>query len=225
MPRLGEIVAHPRLDRAQVLPDHHRARAVRLQRQHADQRLVVVAHVGARLRRLPGRDPPQPEQPEDVIHPDPAGMPQHRGQHAAGTAGSPPRPAGRAATAAGSSPGRSGCSASGGAPTVTPCAKVVLQPPDVGAVRMHPDREVVHDAQPHPGADRRGLRAGSCSSSTHCSQRWKSTRRRAAPGTRPPPARPGACSSPGQPRESLPCVSASAHQAAKSRRPAPSRAR
>ena len=77
MPRDAQVVARGRLDDAEVLADHDGAGALRLQRQHADHRLVVVAHVGALGRRAALRDPPEPEQPDDVVDADPAGVPQH----------------------------------------------------------------------------------------------------------------------------------------------------
>ena len=75
---LGEIGAHPRLDGAQVLADDDRVGPVRLQREDADQRLVVVAHIGAGGGVGALRDPPQPEQPDDVVDPQPAGVAQRR---------------------------------------------------------------------------------------------------------------------------------------------------
>ena len=52
----AQVVAHPRFDGAEILADDDRAGAVRLQRDDADHRLVVVAHVGAlgRQRRPSG---------------------------------------------------------------------------------------------------------------------------------------------------------------------------
>ena len=61
--------------------------------------------------------------------------------------------------------------ASGGAPTVMPRANTSCRRPGVGAVRMHADREVVHDAQRHARPDAAACAPASCSSSTHCSQR------------------------------------------------------
>ena len=50
--------------------------ALRLQREDADQRLMVVAHVGALGGAEPHRHPPQAEQPDDVVDPHPADAPQ-----------------------------------------------------------------------------------------------------------------------------------------------------
>ncbi len=79
---LAQVVAHPRLDGAQVFTDHDRPGPVRLKRDDADHRLVVVAHVGAVGRRRALRDPPQPEQPDDVVDANAARVPQHGVDHA-----------------------------------------------------------------------------------------------------------------------------------------------
>lgn len=50
---LMQKVPSPWLDRAEVFTDHHRARPMGLQRDDADHRLVVVAHVCALGGRLP----------------------------------------------------------------------------------------------------------------------------------------------------------------------------
>ena len=42
-----QIIPHPRLDRPQVFADDHRTRPMRLQRDDADHRFVVVADVSA----------------------------------------------------------------------------------------------------------------------------------------------------------------------------------
>ena len=73
----AQIVADPRLDRAEIFADHQRRRAIRLQRDDADHRLVAVAHIRALGRRLALRNPPQPEQADDVVDPHAAGVPQH----------------------------------------------------------------------------------------------------------------------------------------------------
>ena len=80
-PAVGQVVPHPRLDDAEVLADHDRARAVRLERQDPDERLVVVPDVRAVARVGTLGDPPEPEQPDHVVDPDGAGVPQHRPQH------------------------------------------------------------------------------------------------------------------------------------------------
>ena len=76
-----QVVAHPRLDVAEVLADDDGAGAVRLEGEHADHRLVVVADVSARGRAETRRDPPQPEEPDDVVDAQRAGVPQHRADH------------------------------------------------------------------------------------------------------------------------------------------------
>ena len=99
----------------------------------------------------------------------------------------------------------------------------VAERPHVGALRVHADGEVVHDAR--APCRRRARRAGpsaSCSSATHCSHRWNSTRsassvaerRRRAPTTGRAPRRATALTSA--------YFSASAHQSANVSSPAPS---
>ena len=70
-------VAHPRLDDAEVLADDDRAGPLRLERQDAHERLVVVAHIRPRRRGQPLRHPPHAEQPDDVVDPQATGVPQH----------------------------------------------------------------------------------------------------------------------------------------------------
>ena len=108
-PALGQVVAHPRLDDAEVLADDDRAGPVRLEREDADERLVVVADVGAvgRRRRPPG--------------PTTAGTGRSRGRCGSrpraaarcaacrGTARSRRARARRGATAAATSPAPAGC--------------------------------------------------------------------------------------------------------------------
>ncbi len=102
---LPQVLARPRLDRAEILSYHDRSGPMRLQRQDAHQGLVVVPDVSPGRRGRPGRDPPQPEQPDHMVDPDPPGVAQHRAQHV---------PVGRVAglgqpvRAAGSSPGPAG---------------------------------------------------------------------------------------------------------------------
>ena len=77
----SQILAHPRLDVAEILPDHDRAGAMRLEREHADHRLVVIADVRARGRPQPGGNPPQPEEADDVVDAQRAGVPQEVSDH------------------------------------------------------------------------------------------------------------------------------------------------
>ncbi len=71
-----QVLPHPRFDVAQVLADDHGAGPVRLQDQHADHRLVVVAHVGAGPRAQSVGNPPEPEEADDVIDAQCTRMPQ-----------------------------------------------------------------------------------------------------------------------------------------------------
>ena len=89
-PARAEVVRDPRLHRSEVLADHHCPRALRLQAQHGEQRLVVVAHVravgGVAARRVLARaaararvrHPPQSEESEDVVDPERPGVTEGR---------------------------------------------------------------------------------------------------------------------------------------------------
>ena len=67
----------------------------------ADERLVVVPHVRALVGGHPARDPPQPEQPDDVVDPHTAGVAQRGRAPCRGTARTPAPPGDPVATAAG----------------------------------------------------------------------------------------------------------------------------
>ncbi len=156
---LAQIVAHPRLDRAEILTDDYCLSAVRLEGEDADHRLVVVADVRPGRRRHAVGDPPEPEQPDDVVDADPAGMAQHGREDVAhraigqlGEAIRPPRRLGP--ILAGLVEGV------GGSAHRDARSEDVLQPPAVGAVRMDADGKIVHDAEHHPGPYGCPLRAG-----------------------------------------------------------------
>ncbi len=68
----GQRLSQPRLHRAQVLADHDRPGRHRSGRERAERALNVVVHVRALGGRHPGRYPPQPRQPHDVVDPQPA---------------------------------------------------------------------------------------------------------------------------------------------------------
>ena len=76
-----QIFAYPWFDGAEVLPHHQCWGAMRLQGKDPNQRLVVVADVGACAGLEPLRHPPQSEQTDDVVDPEPAhtvqGGPHH----------------------------------------------------------------------------------------------------------------------------------------------------
>ena len=176
-PAVSQVVPHPRLDRAEVLADDERAGPVRLQRQDPDHRLVVVPHVGARRTAAARRAPTT------------AGTARARGRPAArrraaarcaacrGTAGSPPRPA--------RSGRHGGCdqswpcwlNMSGGRAHRDALGEHVPQRPRVrtlAGARRRRGRARSRIAMPAARAAR--WAAASCSSSSHCSQQWKSTR-------------------------------------------------
>jgi hypothetical protein len=154
---LGQVVADPGLEHPEVLADHDRPGALRLEAQDPDQRLVVVADVGSRVGARGSRDPPEPEQPDDVVDPDRARVPQHGAQQVAvrGIA----------------RPGESLRVPRRLRPVLTLLVVHVRWRPDghaagehvavrprVRAVRVHAHREVVHDADRHPGLACRALR-------------------------------------------------------------------
>ena len=106
---VAQVVAHPRLDRAEVLADHEGAGPVRLQGQDPDHRLVVVAHVGA---RRPAARPAGTHQSRNSpmtwsTRSPPACRSTVRSMSRYGQVARP-RPAGPAATAAATSPGPAG---------------------------------------------------------------------------------------------------------------------
>ena len=158
-PALPQIVANPRLHGAQILADHHRAGPMRLQCHDPDHRVVVVPHVRALGGRGTLGNPPQPEQPDDVVDANPAGVPQNRlDQRSEGLVaklfeliGSPWR-LGPVLAQLVELIGRG----AGGHPQ----CQNVLQRPAVRASRMHPDGEIGHDAERHPGANRLSLGVG-----------------------------------------------------------------
>ena len=156
-PALAQVVTHPRFDGAQVFAHHHRTGAVGLQRNDADHRLVVVAHVGALRGRRTLRYPPQPEQADDVVDAHPTRVPQHRGhqrtERLVGRLRQPVGPPWRLR------------------PVLTELIELVgwgtrrhserqhvLQRPGVSAVGIDADGEVGHDAQRHPRLHGRALR-------------------------------------------------------------------
>ena len=60
----------------EVLADHQRAGRPRLEREHGEHDVGVVVHVGAAVRGLAGRHPPQSPQPGDVVDAQPVRVPQ-----------------------------------------------------------------------------------------------------------------------------------------------------
>src|SRR3954451_16679828 len=76
---VSELVAHAGLNGPEVLADHERACALRLEREDAEHRFGVVPHIGAGRRTRPGGNPPEPEQAEDVVDAKTAGMTEDRG--------------------------------------------------------------------------------------------------------------------------------------------------
>ena len=158
-PAVHQVVAHPRLEGAQVLADDEGARALRLQREDPDHRLVVVGDVGAVGRPVPLGDPPQPEQAQHVVDPQRTGVPHQGAQHV------PPRPVGRLAQAL-RVPGRLRPVLAllvvlvGGGADGRAAREHVLQRPGVRADLLDADGEVVHDPDPHPGLARGGLGGG-----------------------------------------------------------------
>ena len=80
---------------------------------------------------------------------------------------------------------------------------------------MHADRQVVHHAQATcPALVAAAWVADSCSSSTHCNQRWKSTASSLAARNSATAGAAGCRRSAGQSCQSGPCTSNSAHQVA-----------
>ena len=150
---LTQVVAHPRLDDAEVFADHHRTGTVCLQRQHADHRLGVVVHVRALGGQVAGGDPPEPEEPHHVVDAHAAGVTEQRAEHVSirrisqlGKGIRAPRrlvpvlPELVELIRRGTHRDRSG--------------KRVTERPGVRTVGVHTDSEVVHHAETHPGGQR-----------------------------------------------------------------------
>ena len=125
-------------------------------REDADERLVVVTDVRPLGRGHPLRDPPQPEEPDDVVDPDAAGVaqdgPHHVAERCVPQRGEPVR------------------APRWLAPVLAELVELVrrrsdghtrgervAQPPGVGALGMDADRKVVDDPDRHAHirADRR----------------------------------------------------------------------
>ena len=156
-PALAQVVAHPRLDDAQILPDEDRAGPVRLEREDPDEGLVVVAHVGASRGLLVLRDPPQPEEADDVVDADAPGVGEDRAHHVAvgpvpglREAGGVPRRLAPVLALLGELVRRRADGDTAG--------EDVGQRPGVGPLGVHPHGEVVKDPQSHPGVGGGGLR-------------------------------------------------------------------
>ena len=150
---LTQIVPHPWLDGAEVLTHHHRAGPVGLQRHDSDHCVVVVAHIGALGGRDALRDPPQPEQSDDVVDPHPAGMAQNCRDE------SPKRLVAKLFEPIRSPRWLRPVLAQlveliGRGARIHPERQHILQRPGVGAGGMHTDGKIMHDAQRHPGAQR-----------------------------------------------------------------------
>jgi hypothetical protein len=147
-----QVGAHPRLDRAQVLAHDEGAGADRLEREHAEQRVAVVGHVGARARAGVLRHPPQPEQAHHVVDPQPAGVPQAAAHHVAerrvAQLGQPVRPPGRQPPVLALLVEGVRRRPDGGAQR-----ERVLQRPGVGAAGVHSYGQVVDDADGHAAAE------------------------------------------------------------------------
>ncbi len=74
----GQELVQPGFYRAEVLADRQRARPRHFGGHHAPQQLMVIPHVRALAGRHPGRYPPQPGQPHDVVQAHAAGVARRR---------------------------------------------------------------------------------------------------------------------------------------------------
>ncbi len=158
-PPFGQVVPDPRSDRAEILADGQGPGRDRLASQHADHGPVVILHVGALVRTHPGRHPPEPEQAHHVVDAQAAGVPQGRvdqiGQRRVPPGGQPLRMPGRLAPVLATLVEliRRG-------PHADPGDHHVLTGPGVRTTRMAADREVLDDADAHPGGPGRLLGGG-----------------------------------------------------------------
>ena len=108
MPRVAQLVLHPRLDGPRSSPTTMAPRALGLERQDPEHRVVVVPDVRALRGGSALRHPPQPEQAQDVVDPNARRRAAARYGACPGTARSRARPVRPVATAAGTSPGPAG---------------------------------------------------------------------------------------------------------------------
>ena len=154
-----QVVTHPRLDGAEVLADDQRLGALRLQREDADHCLVVVADVGADRGAATLRDPPQPEQADDVVHAQAADAAQRGRDHGA------ERSVGQFAELVWAPRGLAPVLARlvvlvRGRADAHPGGEHVGHHPGLGAEAVHADREVGDDPDGHADLGCGGLRVG-----------------------------------------------------------------
>ncbi len=155
----GQVLADPGLDRAKVLADRDCASARSRSGERADRGLVVVAHVRAPFRGLPGRNPPQAHEAHHVIDAQAAAMPQRGGEQLGHRLVVVRRQQARV-------PRRL-------SPVLSELVEAVRRGahaevldeqarkrPGVGTARMHADSQVVDDAVGHPRCCRRVLGCG-----------------------------------------------------------------
>src|SRR5680860_189122 len=121
-----------------------------LERENADQGLMVVTDVRALAGNLAVRNPPQPEEPDDVVDPDATGMTQGRAQHVPvwriAELLEPVRPPRRLA------PVLAQLVVLVRRVTVgAPAREGISQSPGVGPLGVDAHREVVNNPQRHPG--------------------------------------------------------------------------
>ena len=115
----GQVIADPRVDRAEVLPDRQHASLNRRTSEDPYRRHVIVTDVRSLVGGHARGHPPQPAQAHHMIHPQRPGVPHRRRD----------RPASGWYRRSASRSGCHGCdpqswprwlNSSGGAPTVTP---------------------------------------------------------------------------------------------------------
>ena len=80
---ITQVVAHPRLNDAEVLTDDDGAGALGFQKDNAHHGLVIVVHVGALGGRTAIRNPPEAEHTEDVVDSHGTGVSQGGSDHVA----------------------------------------------------------------------------------------------------------------------------------------------
>ena len=74
---------HRRLEDSEILTDHHRTGPLRLECEDAEQCVVVVADIRAAGGPHTVGNPPQSEEPENVVDAEATGVPQNCPQHVA----------------------------------------------------------------------------------------------------------------------------------------------
>ena len=172
MPASASRLRNAGCDRAEVFADHHRAMAMRLERDQPQQVFDRIGEIGALARRTHLAERATAAQAHRVIDAHAAGM--RMAARKVAMNGSKPL----AISACGEKPVRPqswprALNRSGGAPTFRPSSRSLLSRPGMAAARIHPDRKI--GDQPDAHAARRAHSCCTCAklrAASHCRNRW-----------------------------------------------------